>query len=622
MRLGIAHGLLCGVCFLMAQSAVNSKEINSKEIVIYVSPRGNDASMGTADQPLASLARAMDIVRDIRRSKGNQVDVRVQLAEGIYRVAEPVTISADHSPGPGKLIICAEPEKQVVISGGQRVTGWTQVGNRFETTVPEVAQGRWDFRELFVNDRRATRARSPNDKFVRIDKPGQDRRTSLFVYPQDAEIFKANLSAAEFVYLHDWSTSRVRIAGFDPQTLEVKFSQVVGCAAPHYAIGNWPHARYFLENSEDFLDAAGEWFVDKETGTLIYLPRPGESVDALEVVAPVASALLKVTGDEDSGKSVAGLVVEGIAFEHCRFDLPAAGYAAGQATVYEPRVAGKQGREIMPAAVTLNLVRDTQFVGCQFRHLGSSGLWLRQQCRQCRIERCVFEDISGNGINIGETTTRPQPSTPGDWSSPYNNACTWRITVCDNRITYCGTQFYEAVGIWVGIAAQNLIEHNEIAHLPYTGISVGWSWNDSPTGCRDNVVARNHIHHCMLILHDGGGIYTLGRQPGTRLVANVIHDIPPNEDGAESNGIFMDEGSSDIVVEGQTVFNTGRSPLRFHRALEITLRENLLVCLPGVPPYRYNRTDPNTLRFEGDRVIEVEAWNPSPEILKNVGVRK
>lgn len=617
MRSNTVYCLLCVTCLFFAQGLVNSAEI-----IIHVSTQGNDAHSGTADQPVSSLARALDLVRDVRRNKGPEADVRVLLAEGVYRLVEPVLISPEHAPGPGKLSISAESGKRVVISGGRPILGWKQVANHFETTIPEVAQGQWDFRELFVDGRRATRARSPNDKFVRIDKAGPDRRTSLFIYPQDAGVFKGDLSSAEFVYLHDWSTSRVKIAGFDPTTLEVKFSQVVGCSAPHYAIGNWPHARYFIENSEDFLDAPGEWFLNKGTGKLVYLPREGEFVETLEVIAPVAPALLKVSGDVASGKSVANLIVEGITFEHCRFDLPAAGYASGQSTVYEPRVEGQPGREIMPAAVTLDLVRDSRFVRCEFRHLGSSALWLRQQCRGCQIERCVFEDISGNGLNIGETITRAKTDARGDWTSPYDNACTWGVTVCDNRITHCGAQFYEAVGIWVGIAAQNTIEHNEVGHLPYTGISVGWSWNDSSTGCRDNVVARNHIHHCMLILHDGGGIYTLGRQPGTKLLGNVIHDIPPNEDGAESNGIFMDEGSSDIVVERQTIFNVGRSPLRFHRALEVTLRKNTLVCLPGVPPYRYNRTDPKTLRFQEDQVIEAESWKPPREVLENVGVRK
>jgi len=613
--------IVCCALFV-ALSLVPIRTIWAAEITIHVSPQGNDANSGKADAPVATLARAMDLVRDVRRNTGGNDDIHVLLAEGIYRIAEPVVISPEHAPGPGKLVIRGEQGKKVVISGGRIISGWRKVGNRFEAVIPEVAQGEWDFRELFVNGRRATRARSPNGKFVRIDKAGPDRRTSLYVYPQDAGIFKADLSTAEFVYLHDWSTSRVRIAGFDPATLEVKFSQVVGCSAPHYAIGNWPHARYFVENSEDFLDVPGEWFLSEEIGKLTYLPQDGENVDTLEAVAPVASALLNVSGDFQSGKSVTNLIAEGIIFEHCRFDLPAAGYASGQATVYEPRVEGQPGREIMPAAVTFDLARNCQLVGCGFRHLGCSGLWFRRQCRECVVEQCVFEDISGNGVNIGETTTRPKSDTLGDWASSYDNGCTWGIELRDSRIVNCGAQFYEAVGVWIGLAARNVVEHNEIAHLPYTGVSVGWSWNDSPTGCRDNIISRNHIHHCMLILHDGGGIYTLGRQPGTKLLANVIHDIPPNEDGAESNGIFMDEGSSDILVEGQTIFNTGRSPLRFHRALELTLRKNTLVCLPGVPPYRYNRTDPKTLRFEGDNVIEADNWSPPQPLVESVGVRK
>lgn len=589
--------------------------------VIHVSPDGDDAGTGSAEAPVASLSRAVELVRQNRQRLGGGPDIHVALRAGVYRLREPIVLGPAECPGPGKLIFSPDGPGPVVISGGRTITGWRESEGRWTAQIDLAAGERGAFRELFVNGRRAIRARTPNEGFRRVDRSGEDRRTSLFIDAKDAALFSGDLYRAEFVYFHDWSTSRVKIAGFDPQTLEVRFSQVVGCSAPHYAICNWPHPRYYLENGRDMLDAPGEWFLDEDAGVLHYIPMPGETLGETEATVPERTALLVASGDPATGQPIRNLVVEGITFAHCRWDLPEAGYASGQATVYEPRVPGRPGRELLPAAVTLDHAEKCAFRNCRFTQLGASGLWLRRQVRDCSVEGCEFTDISGNGVNIGETVTRPIAAAGPAWSSPYGNACSFGNRVADCRVIECGKQFYEAVGIWIGLSAGNVIEHNEVAYLPYTGISVGWSWNDSLTGCRDNRVIANHIHHCMLVLHDGGGIYTLGRQPGSVLESNLIHDIPPNEDGAESNGIFMDEGSSDITVARQTIYGTGRSPIRFHRALEVTLRANRLICLPGVPPFRYNRTDPATLVFEENEVIEAASWEPPADVKAATGPR-
>ena len=67
-------------------------------------------------------------------------------------------------------------------------------------------------------------------------------------------------------------------------------------------------------------------------------------------------------------------------------------------------------------------------------------------------------------------------------------------------------------------------------------------------------------------LSDGGGIYTLGWQPGTALIGNVIHDIPVNAGRAESNGMFIDQGSTDLEIKENTIYRVLRSPIRFNIA--------------------------------------------------------
>jgi hypothetical protein len=123
------------------------------------------------------------------------------------------------------------------------------------------------------------------------------------------------------------------------------------------------------------------------------------------------------------------------------------------------------------------------------------------------------------------------------------------------------------VGIWAGVTEATRIEHNEVHDLPYSGISVGWSWNPDPTACRDNTIAHNHVHHVMKTLVDGGGIYTLGAQPGTVVRGNRIHDLkrgPWAERGGPIYGLYLDQGSKGFRIEDNVIRNVPR-PLRLNR---------------------------------------------------------
>jgi hypothetical protein len=143
-------------------------------------------------------------------------------------------------------------------------------------------------------------------------------------------------------------------------------------------------------------------------------------------------------------------------------------------------------------------------------------------------------------------------------------------------------------------------------------VSVGWNWTAAPTVCEGHLITSNHIHHVMQILSDGAGIYTLGRQVGTILRGNVIHDVAVNAGRAESNGIFMDEGSSEMLVESNVIYNIARSPIRFHKAGKNTVRNNQLITRRRTPPFRYNDTKERLISMEGNQVIEAETWKPPP----------
>ena len=95
---------------------------------------------------------------------------------------------------------------------------------------------------------------------------------------------------------------------------------------------------------------------------------------------------------------------------------------------------------------------------------------------------------------------------------------------------------------------------------------------------------------------NGGGIYCLGLQPNSQITNNLIHDVTINAGRAESNGMFLDEGIKNLLVENNIVFNIARSPLRFHKAFQNIVRANVLVCGDDIPPIQYNNTKEKNIR--------------------------
>ncbi len=183
-------------------------------------------------------------------------------------------------------------------------------------------------------------------------------------------------------------------------------------------------------------------------------------------------------------------------------------------------------------------------------------------------------------------------------------------TIENCTIDQCCQTYFGGVGIWIGMAADTIVRQNEVCNLPYSGISVGWSWDAQPTICRGHQIRNNHIHHVMQRLSDGGGIYTLGWQPGTILADNVIHDIPINSGQAESNGMFIDEGSTDLRIEGNTIYRVARSPIRFNMAGKNTIAHNRLALSPGTPTFFYTGTKAEDMSYVENQVIENASWEP------------
>ena len=97
----------------------------------------------------------------------------------------------------------------------------------------------------------------------------------------------------------------------------------------------------------------------------------------------------------------------------------------------------------------------------------------------------------------------------------------------------------------------------------YSGISVGWGWDDVDSALRNNVVRYNDVQRVMNLMADGGGIYTLSKQPGTLIAENYVHDIARTSVHGDypMGGIYLDEGSNLITVRDNVLQNTDDVPV-------------------------------------------------------------
>jgi hypothetical protein len=531
----------------------------------HVAPNGDDANPGTKNQPFATPARAMAAVRALV-SSGLTTDVRVVFRGGTYALEAPLVFtSADSGTADHAITYTAEPGETVVISGGRGITNWTTSGgSKWTAQLAGVKSGQWFFRQLVVNDRRAVRARWPNQDGV-LHLATVDNEVQSFTFDRALPQESLGGQDAELVVYENWSVSRALITSSDQRQLAT--ATAVGWIGHGGMTTASPGKPAFIEHARAALDQPHEWFLDRSTGTLTYLFAPGETPAQTVAVAPVLTQLLKIAGTKD--KPVRNVRFERLRFEHTDFPLPSIGYSEIQAAHFGPSM--KQPTHVQPVAIECTYAEGIRFERCRFAHLNNSGIGFGPGCRRNAVVGCLIEDIGGNGVMIGwrgagRLENRPDGMLDSDWMDPTDAPASNEVSNC--VIQQCGADSRGAVGIFVAFSADTRVAHNVIHDLPYTGVSIGYRWDTTPTSQVRSVAEYNHIYDVMKTLADGGGIYTLGFQPGTVLRGNLIHDVHRSafaHGGAPNNGFFIDEGSKGFLFESNVVHKTSGESVRFNQ---------------------------------------------------------
>jgi len=574
--------------FVLALVFVGGSACTNCDIEYWVATDGSDSASGDADNPFLTLSRARDVIR----ADGNrgQCTINVNIKGGTYRLPEALTLNSADSGGPGAVIsYMAAPGEEVIISGAEQVTGWTihdGANNIWKASVITDTMPR----QLYVNGQRATRARTvdyPNYYF-----PGDDGYTYLYLIGTDPQIPPTwgNPILSEAVTVTQWKMMRCPVA-------EVRGGDEVIMAQPCWTNANvfpypWNfHMLSWWENAYEFIDEPGEWYLDPTTKTLYYKPLDGEDMATAQVELPVLEQLVDAGGDDT-------VPFEYVSFKDLNFMYAtwyspntADGYALDQSGFHligeghEPNTIGHDPNAVgTPGNVRFLYSQNIIVEDNTFAHLGAVGLEFGTGSQDNEIVDNTFSDISSAAIQLGGIAQE-------DHHPDFPSQLTRDNRIANNLIEYAGQEFYDAPGIYIGFTTRSTVEHNEIMHVPWAGIAIGWGWGlldpggfpglpnaefyewgvwDTPSAAQGNQIIHNKFQYFLEKMWDAGAIYTTGFQgtsvdDGQLIAYNVAMD---KREKAGGNTYYTDGGSRYVTVRENVSLNNPQGFVDFGPCLK------------------------------------------------------
>jgi hypothetical protein len=535
---------------------------------VYVAPDGDDSNPGTLDQPLKTVAKARDLVRT--KNSAMTEDITVYLRAGTYQQTSTLTFgNADSGKGGFYVKYMAYQNERPLITGGAPITGW-KVSDA-TNNIYSASAGTTAFRQLYVNGVKAIRARTPNllaDNVANFNRlSGWDKTANNLQVPTSAVADWKNLTKVEMHVMIAWGDSTLRLASITSSgsTALVKFQSpesplVFVRPNPRMDQVGWGSGRaYYFENALEMLDQAGEWYLDESANTVYYKPRTGEDMATATVIAPMVETIMSVKGTSTSDQA-SYLWFQGLTFAHSTFTRPSQyGFLDGQAGQYNLTADANNNQTVgrMSAGVSVMNANHMRFERNLFTQMGGTGLDFISGTHDDMIIGNAVTDIAGNGISIGKFTASDTTEFHVAYNPTDKNEICTSDTIKDNYINKVTTEIQGGCGIAAGYPAHLDLQHNEVSHTNYTGISVGFGWTGSTTAMTNNKINYNNIHHVNEIMTDGGAIYTLSNQgAGSEIQYNYIHDYACSKWADYGcNGLYLDEKTSGYTVAHNVMVN-------------------------------------------------------------------
>ncbi|MBI2513199.1 MAG: hypothetical protein HYV96_14570 [Opitutae bacterium] len=547
---------IAAAVFLWLLAAVVVRAEVERTWHVAPAPIGADGHDGSAEAPFVTLERARLAVRAYLAERDVRGDLVVEVRAGEYELPAPLRFdAADSGENGGCVIYRAVPGARVVLSGGRHIEGWTvEPDGTQRATVGRAV----DFRQLWVNGRRAVRARTPNAglHFQLADEKQRDG----FDLPRDV-LAGVNVRPAEIEMsvLVAWMHKRLRIARVTPAGDATVRAVIAG---PEWdGITKQPQGdrvyrgrSYWLENAREFLDAPGEFFLDRADGVVRYRPRAGETLERGAVIRPELESLVVLAGTLSA--PVHDLRFEGLTLAHTGWTRPNRhGFVdvqanslvpADPAAAVDPQYRHNQRKDRIPGAIHATTADRIAIRGCRFARLGGAGVVFTGGGNDNVVEGNSFFDLSAGAVEFGEDAARPVD----------RRLIPRRNRVANNFIARIGEEYFGSVAILGYYTSETLVAHNEIAGIPYTAISAGWGWGNPPAPPETGAVriVGNRITNYLRRVDDGGGIYTTDRLPRSEIAFNFIDRmLPPDRHTKAGGALYLDQFTEGVEVHDNVV---------------------------------------------------------------------
>lgn len=303
------------------------------------------------------------------------------------------------------------------------------------------------------------------------------------------------------------------------------------------------HYGYFIQNHPGTLDQPGEWYYNKSTKSLqVFLGKSGSG----DVKASVTDNLVVL-------KNNSFISFDGLAFEGAN-----------------------------AAAFLINTSSDITIANSSITYSGGYAVCIRGGARVKVIGNLISEteDTAIDGFNCNDAVVK-------------GNNITNSGLIPGMGKRYAGIFF---------TGENALIEANSIENSGYNGIQL----------YGNNAIAKNNfINNFTMVIDDGAGIFMSNKTyRGRQITGNIILNgvgapegtsQPASLSGLPSEGIYVDDNTSDVLITGNTVSHVSGNGIKVHNAHNITIENNTLF------------DNKNQLLLDYDS-------NPNGDIIRNITV--
>ena len=546
------------------------------EIAFYVSTSGDDATGdGSIAAPWRTIGAARDAIRTSGANGNMQDDIAVYLRGGRYDLSATLSFTPADSGTNGYFITYQSySDEKATISGGKRITGWTQVpGKPYWVASVPTASGFADyFRQLYVNGIRAERAHgSWINGIDYVNDPGTTQAIDGIIFNSADLKSYTKVTDLRLVHVSSFKIDEFPITaildGTASGTKNVQLLQPY-CQARYNRGGGFfePTDEWMIVQAFEELDEPGEWYLNRTTHQVFYYPNSFEDMTTAQVDAPVVDTLMRFTGSSTTNK-VRNIRIQNLILEHGNWLFTRDYYiGGGQAeiiyTAASPTGSTSADFEI-PGEIVLNNTSDIQFIGNTIRHQGACGIQPYNGAQNTVIQGNYFFDLTAAAVIGGRISVGTIP----------NMEVCANTLVSNNVIRNTGSDFMAStlVDNLQHLAFQ--VVHNDMADSQNHGFHQRNYTASLATsaGTGGTVVSFNKISLANVGgrygVGDSGYIYTYGIWPGSTVEGNDINTIYVAN--GNISGFYLDNSSYGLNVIGNVMRNIkpGGMGYKFVRSL-------------------------------------------------------